>query len=370
MADERPPSDEPEYLQAVLDALPVAILQFNGPDGARCINAPAGPLLGWTAEEGASIDLLPAAFPDQEERRRFLDHLSRALPGWHDFVTRRGSGELREFAWAFARAADGSALAFGIDVHERRNMERRLRESEASFFFPSQHRRIQVEKLASLGTLAAGVAHELNNPMMAVMNYVDYAGRVARSEDASRALAKAQEQLERMRDLLQNMLAFARPSHEPTTPVDPRHVVEKAWTLMQSEFARRGIAMAMEIGEGLPKVLAREEQLQQIVAHLLMNARDALENTRDKRVRVRGLRQGEFVALEVEDSGPGVPEGIRDRVFDPFFTTKPPGRGTGLGLSVSRSIMLELGGDLVFQTADGSGAVFTLLLPVAGEGSP
>jgi C4-dicarboxylate-specific signal transduction histidine kinase len=199
------------------------------------------------------------------------------------------------------------------------------------------------------------------------MNYVDYAGRVARSDEASGALAKALEELERMRDLLQNMLTFARPAHEPTSPVELRHVVESALALVRPELSRRGIVISMEFGDGLPKVLAREEQLQQVVVHLLMNARDALEETQDGRVRVRGLRQGDLVALEVEDSGPGVPEGIRDRVFDPFFTTKPPGRGTGLGLSVSRSIMLELGGDLTFKTADGRGAVFTLLLPIAGE---
>lgn len=263
----------------------------------------------------------------------------------------------------------GAVTSF-MDITERKRSEAELRSAYSRLnntlkqLQETQLQVIQSEKLSALGTLAAGVAHELNNPLMGVMGYVAQARFATGNETVQRVLARAERELERMRTLLKNMLGFAHPIEEASSLIDLAEVVDRSLTLMQSEFKVRGIEVDTAFPDRLPPVLAKEGHLQQVFVNLLMNARDALTGQPNKRIRLTAERRGRQVAVQVADSGPGVAADLRERIFDPFFTTKPPGQGTGLGLSISRNIVADLGGTLSCECHADGGATFTLTLPV------
>ncbi|MGE0081517.1 MAG: PAS domain-containing protein [Thiohalomonadaceae bacterium] len=271
-------------------------------------------------------------------------------------------------------AEDGrvqSVITLSRDITERKRTEDELRHAYCQLkramdeLRTSQQHIIQIEKLTALGTLAAGIAHELNNPMMGVMNYVDYALRVAVNPAAKEMLVRASRELERIRGLLTNMLAFTRPVDEPVKAMPIEAAVKDALSLLAPELRARGIEVTLDLAPGLPAVLARERQLQQVFVNVLMNARDALEYRHTRRLHIGAEVEDGKVRVDFTDSGPGIPAEIEDKIFDPFFTTKPPGRGTGLGLSISRSIMLDLGGDMRHRRAEGGGTTISVVVPSA-----
>ncbi|MFA7556816.1 MAG: PAS domain-containing protein [Hydrogenophaga sp.] len=263
-----------------------------------------------------------------------------------------------------------SVLAVARDITEQKQAEEVIRQANRRLaatlgeLRARQRQDVQTEKLTALGTLAAGIAHELNNPMMGVMNYVDYARRnLAAPETVQDVLTRAARELERIRDLLKNMLAFARPIDEPSGEFSLHSVIGAALDLMTHEFRARQIEVKLDLPFELPAVWAKEGHLQQVFVNLLMNARDALANAPRKEVSIRAIQEGTRVRVDVTDSGAGIPVAIRHRIFDPFFTTKPPGKGTGLGLSISRAIMLEQGGDLVYRDRPGGGTTLSVSIP-------
>lgn len=266
-----------------------------------------------------------------------------------------------------------SVITLSRDITDRKRAEDQLRQANRQLqramdeLRISQRQFIQAEKLSALGTLAAGIAHELNNPMMGVMNYVDYARRVVVNPMAKEMLERATHELERMRDLLKNMLTFTRPVNEPVRPVALDRVIKAALSLLAPELRARGIEVVVDLAATLPGVMAHEGQLQQVFVNVLMNARDALESSVTRRVHIRAEPDGSDVRVDFTDSGPGIPTEIQDKIFDPFFTTKPPGRGTGLGLSISRTLMLELGGDLRYHRPEQGGTTISVVVPAAAH---
>lgn len=260
-------------------------------------------------------------------------------------------------------------FAAARDISARKRAEEALRQLNAELqktlaeLRATQQQVIQSEKLAALGTLAAGVAHELNNPMMGVLNYVDYARGAVQDPEVRQLLAKADRELQRMRDLLKNMLTFARPISERLTVVSVPAVLERAVQLLEPEFRARHITLLKEIPDTLPPVAAKEGPLQQVFVNLLMNARDAVAGCAEQTVRISVYEQADAVFVAVRDTGVGIPEEIQGRIFDPFFTTKPPGQGTGLGLSIAQSIIADLGGAIRVESQPGAGATFTVALP-------
>ncbi len=269
------------------------------------------------------------------------------------------------------QGAVAGVFAAARDVTERKLAGEALRQANEQLtetlekLRVSQAQIIQSEKLAALGTLAAGVAHELNNPLMGVMNYVGFARRHVQDPELQYPLDRADQELKRIRDLLKNMLTFARPSVEGLTVIDLGAVLARTVDLLAPEFRARQITFTEELPESLPRVSGQAGQLQQVFLNLLLNARDAVQGREEKRVSLRAYVTDGAVAVEVRDTGEGIPEAIQGRIFDPFFTTKPPGQGTGLGLSIVQSIITELGGTIGVASAPGEGATFTVTLPQA-----
>jgi len=229
-----------------------------------------------------------------------------------------------------------------------------------------QQQIVRAERLATLGELAAGVVHELNNPLTSITVYAEYLVRKneASGSDASdieklrRIGASAQRILRFSRDLVQ----YARPSGKEREPVDLAGVVRQSVSICEHLIERGGIELAVEVSSELPVVHAVAGQLEQVLINLITNAVHAVENGGKVVVRARPGDDG-AVRLEVADSGPGVPEDARERIFEPFFTTKADGKGTGLGLPIVRNIVDQHQGQIAVERSELGGALFRVVIP-------
>ena len=236
---------------------------------------------------------------------------------------------------------------------------------------------IQSEKLASVGQLAAGVAHEIGNPLAAILGYVD----ILRSDlagkgdlplaDRKDALDRVKAETQRIHRIIRELLEFSRPSREDPVATDPLRVVQSAQALLAPQSRFREICVVTEPAEAeWPNVLVAPSRLVQVFVNLLLNAADAMAGKGTIRVVCQEDGDGGKVLLSVTDHGPGVAKENRRKIFDPFFTTKPVGQGSGLGLPVCRSIVESFGGTLeLAASADGEGAKFVVALPKGDSAS-
>ena len=237
----------------------------------------------------------------------------------------------------------------------------------------------QSEKLAAMGSLLAGVAHELNNPLAIVMGRASLLEEKHDDPDIRADARRIREAADRCGRIVRTFLNMARSRPAQRNAVALNGLVEAAVDMLQYGFRSHGIELGLELAPALPPVMADADQIGQVVLNLLVNAQQALgANVGPRRVRVqtgvearRGNRDPR-VWLRVADNGPGVSAEHGLRIFEPFFTTKPDGMGTGLGLSVSRAAVLEHGGDLTLEppTSPGGGASFRMSLPISGAAEP
>lgn len=225
-------------------------------------------------------------------------------------------------------------------------------------------------RLVSLGRMAAGVAHEINNPVAAISELAglnedlldeDFIKRHPHGKLFKENLSKIQHHVERVHNVTHRMLGFARRMEPRLDMVNVNDVVNEAFFFLDREAGFRRIKIIRELKEDIPEIKTDQSQLQQVFMNLLSNALDAVGE--GGRVTIETREEGDFVVVMVNDNGPGIPAEFQESVFDPFFTTKAPGQGTGLGLSISHSIMQNLGGSLTFETVPGWGTNFMVKLP-------
>jgi signal transduction histidine kinase len=221
---------------------------------------------------------------------------------------------------------------------------------------------VQSEKLSSLGQLAAGAAHEINNPLTAILGYSDLLMEEHPAQTRAHTLGeKIRDQARRTKDLVTNLLSFARQVPVEKQLLDLNTVLTGAVQLRNLDLREKNIRIELESRSVLPAVRGDPNQLLQVFYHLISNAVDAMETTGGGVLLIRTLREKGNVVVEVSDTGPGMKE--PDKVFDPFYTTKPVGKGTGLGLSICYGVMQEHGGRITgFNRAEG-GCTFRLELP-------
>jgi two-component system, cell cycle sensor histidine kinase and response regulator CckA len=231
-----------------------------------------------------------------------------------------------------------------------------------------QAKAIQNDRVMAMGTLAASMAHEINNPLSYILGSLDEIDRTwARQDPESlRASLKAvRAGAERIRDVTRDLRSFSRPDEESVSAVELRAVVGAVLELVRKDIEARA-RLVLKI-EDTPAVRANEARLVQVVLNLLVNAWQALEpgDPERKQIGLSTYRDGLNAVVEVWDSGPGIPVEDRDRIFEPFFTTKPVGQGTGLGLFVCRNIVSGFGGEISVRDRPGGGSVFRVILPAA-----
>jgi signal transduction histidine kinase len=230
-----------------------------------------------------------------------------------------------------------------------------------------QNQLVQKEKLASLGTLVAGAAHEIDLPLKAVMSYSEQLWAQARlSEEQSTLLRKIVSHAQRTRDLVANLLSFAQQAPGEKAPVDLGLLLTRAKQMMELRYPTGRIQAEISIAAGLPRVSGNANQLFQSFIEIIENAMDALEEAGGGgSLKITADCQGGDVVVQFSDTGLGIRE--PDRVFDPFYTTKPVGKGTGLGLSAVYGVVQDHGGQITCQNKPEGGALFVLKFPVATE---
>lgn len=242
-----------------------------------------------------------------------------------------------------------------LQLDQLRAMNRALTETRDAM--------VRQEKLATVGRLSAGVAHEVGNPLAALLGYLD----LLRLKPEARALAEYLERMERearrIDRIMRDLLDFARPSRGlPPHPLQPGPLVERTLRLVSGQKRFRGVTLESHVEERLPLVRADEHHLQQVLVNLLINAADAMGG--QGRIVVASVVDARSVALLIADEGPGIPAADLPHIFDPFFTTKEPGEGTGLGLSISQSLVESFGGTIEVRNRPEGGAEFVVRLPV------
>jgi len=328
----------PHQLLLVIGAGAAAVVLAGGLILSRWLARPLDRLLTAAASLGDAGGLPPLGAPGEEGRLG----LARA-------------------ALAFERTA--AAL-----TEERGRLAAKVAELQATNARLAEAREVllRTERLATVGQLAAGIAHEVGNPLGAIGGYAELArGKLAAGDDAlvEDFLVRIGVEAQRIDAIVRDLLDFARPAPLETGPVSLAASVDAAARLARMQGRFRGVSLEVALPPDLPAVLADERRLAQVVLNLLLNAADAMGGRGT--VMVSGRTAGGGVEVEVADTGPGIPEHLVPRVFDPFFTTKEPGQGTGLGLAVCHGIMASFGGAIEAGRGEGGGARFLLTLRCA-----
>jgi len=351
-------------------------IYVTSPDGKILAANPAlTSMLGYeTFEELAARDLEAEGYHPEYPRSTFKERLEKEgrIVGLESGWIRKGGSTVyvRENATAI-RDAEGRVLFYEgtvEDITQRREMEEEKLELEA------RHR--QAQKLESIGTLASGVAHEINNPLTGIINYAQLiADRT--DNDPLREFARGiVDEGNRVAAIIKNLLSFSRQSKESHSPARVADIVTASLSLVGAALRKDGIRIDVEVPDDLPSIKCRSQQIQQVLLNLLTNARDGLNarypgHNEDKIVRLSAEEVDHdgyaWIRLAVEDHGAGIPESVINRVFDPFFTTKPRDQGTGLGLSISHGIVRDHRGTLTVESVPNQSTRFLVELPVDND---
>lgn len=361
-------------------------------------NARPLPSLGLTREEAFDenavlVRLAPPADVDGGSKLSG-NFLAQTAPmgdtGW-SLTVLSPAGEVRAIAWTRAALAAIASAFVGIVLvlldQRRRHLRDRLRAREAlqrahdelerkveertRTLRAAQDELVHAAKLATIGQITAGLAHEINQPLAALRTLSGNAVKFLRRGD----LATAEHNLDRIGSIVDGMgtltnqlKSFARKSSGMPGPVDVRRAVDNALFLLDQRWRRANVTVTTEMGADEMTALCDANRLEQVMVNLIANALDAIEGIATPMLRLRGRREATRVIVEVHDNGPGLPEDVREHLFEPFFTTKESNRGLGLGLAISLEIVHHFSGTLSGANHPEGGAVFTVALPAADIG--
>jgi len=242
----------------------------------------------------------------------------------------------------------------------------------------TEHKLVQASKLATLGRMASGIAHELNQPLSVIKTASSYLMKKTNKKESIQdeifltMLNKIDSNVDRASKVINHMREFSRKSNMVMEKVHISSVLEKVHEILSQQLKTRGIEFVMEIGEDLPVIMADNNRLEQVLINLSINARDAVEEKWgnketapcEKRIVLKAFADGKNVVLEISDTGSGIRGEIADKIFEPFFTTKEAGKGTGLGLSISYGIIDEFGGIIKLAPGKTEGSTFIIKLPI------
>lgn len=298
----------------------------------------------------------------------FVRRVTRPLRELHDSAEAIGRGDFSRRIKRFSNdevgdlAQEFNRMTTNLQT-SRAELERAMQTVKTT-----QEQLIQREKLSAVGQFVAGVAHELNNPLTAVVGFSELLQTMPPGQATHGYLDRIAKSALRCHKIVQSLLSFARQQTPERKLVQLHAVLEEVLEIMAYDLRTSGIAVVKEFAGDLPLITADAHQLQQVFVNILSNARQAMEPTqREGRVTIRTRSVDHMVSVEFEDNGPGIRAEHVARIFDPFFTTKPVGKGTGLGLSLCYGIIQEHGGKIGVQSEPGRGATFVIEIPEARE---
>jgi len=237
-------------------------------------------------------------------------------------------------------------------------MSRKLKEGRALL--------VQSAKMGAVGQMAAGVVHEIGQPLTSISGLIDLLKILGPSEDAKKHLELMKSEMDRLVGIISRFKTFSRVSEEKMTPLSVNQVVDATTVLLGHQLEMKHIDCVVEKTEVLPNIIADQNSLQQVLINLVINAMDALEEKKEgpRTIRVNTALDGDKVLLRIADNGAGIPEEIQERIFDPFFTTKEEGKGTGLGLAIIGSILHQHRAQISVKSEVGVGTTFLIAFPI------
>lgn len=345
-----------EQFRLVVESSPNGLLMVDEQGTIRMVNRQIDQLFGYERSEliGQPVEILvPQQMRSHHagDRAEFIAHSeSRAMGKGRDLYGVRKDGQ--EFPLEIGlnpiRTPDGMrVLASVVDITERKHIQKQL---------------WQAERLAELGPLASGMAHEIGTPMNVILGRAEYLLQRTADEGMKRGLTTIVTQIERITKVMDQLLAFARRKTPERRAVDLGEIVEDSLEMFQERIAHSCITVEKAIEANMPAVHADRDQLIQVLINLVMNSLHAMPE--GGQLKVNLAREGSHICLGVSDTGHGMQEETRSKVFEPFFTTKDFGKGTGLGLTVVKGIVEEHGGTIAVESVVDKGTTFWIRLPL------
>jgi PAS domain S-box-containing protein len=353
---ERRLAQQQEFQRRMLEGFPDLILVIDLEERYAFVNSRSRDLLGRQPEE-----LVGKKLSDVEDQSAELVALYRSILSGEQAS---GSSEYgvrhHDRSWRTMRASgsqlfdDGgkiSGVVFSIrDITPERKLEQQI---------------VQSERLAAMGAMIGGIAHELNNPLTSILGVSELLQDGETNETARKQLTMLQQQARRAADIVQNLTYFARPPAPGKSRIKLAEVIDRTLNLHAYSLRKNNITVDFLRDEQLPYAMGDPHQLMQVFLNLILNAEQAIREAHEKgTLRIRTGKSENSVWVSFHDDGPGIPKESLPSIFDPFYTTKRPGRGTGLGLSICKSVMKEHNGSIEASNSADGGAVFTVTLPV------
>jgi len=344
-----------EFIEAVLETAGALVVVLDRQGRILRFNRACEQVTGYSSEEvgGKIVWEFLLAFEEVESVKAVFDRLVEGElrnEHEHDWVTKEG--QRRRIAWANTVIADSQGhadyvVATGIDVTELKKIQEQLRKTE---------------RIAELGTLASGMAHEIGTPMNVILGRAEYLMDRVKEEPIRKGLKTIVAQVERITKVMNQLLAFARRKSPERGPLQLKDVVENGIELFRERFDKGLVVVESSLDVACPRVLADGDQMSQVFINLVMNAIHAMPDGGILRIGL--ARENGMAKLTVADSGHGIPHELLTKIFEPFFTTKEFGKGTGLGLTVVKGIIEEHQGMIAVESEEGKGTVCTVRLPI------
>jgi PAS domain S-box-containing protein len=355
---ERQLAQQEEFRARLLESFPDLILVVDIEERYTFVSSRARDLLGYDPQNmlGKKISELDDHSP--ELASLYHDVVSgKEVFASAEYGARHRDGNWRTMRAAGSQLVDADAKISGVIISVRDiTVERKLEQQV-----------VQSERLAAMGAMIGGVAHELNNPLTTIMGVSELLQDTETNEGSRKQLAMLQQQARKAAEIVQNLTYFSRPPAPGKSRINLVEVVERTLNLHAYSLRKNNITVDFLKEAGVPYALGDPHQLMQVFLNLIVNAEQAIRETRDKgTLRIRLGKGDNSVWVSFHDDGPGIPKENLASIFDPFYTTKRPGRGTGLGLSICKSVMKEHNGSVEAANSPEGGAVFTVTLPVSG----
>jgi PAS domain S-box-containing protein len=352
---------EQEFARHLIDSFPDLVVALDREAQYTFASPQIYDALGYRPDEliGKHVGSRSDAHDRSALMGLFDDLISNRLPrGQIEYRTQHKNGEWRVFRATARPLHDQTGRITGViasarDITERQRLQQQL---------------IQSERLAAMGQMIAGVAHELNNPLTAILGVTELMRDQSTDENARRQLDMAHLQARRAAHIVQSLLVFSRPATPRSTLLHLPDLLQRTLQLHEYSLRANNVHVDLVARPDLPTVLGDSNQLTQVFLNLIVNAEQAIREVREQgTLRIRlGVVDGR-VLITFQDNGVGIRRETLPRIFDPFFTTKRPGRGTGLGLSICMAIIREHNGDISAQPVPDGGSVFTVSLPVCTQ---
>lgn len=355
---ERQLLEQEEFRQRLLESFPDLILVLDLDERYTFVSSRITDLLGYQVE-----DLLRKKISDLENNSSELAALyrdvaaGRQIFGSAEYGARHRDGSWRTMRASAGQLADADGKLSGVIISVRDiTLEKKLEQQV-----------VQSERLAAMGQMIGGVAHELNNPLTSILGVSELLQDNETNESSRKQLVMLQQQARRAAEIVQNLTYFSRPPAPGKSSINLAEVVERTLNLHAYSLRKNNVTVDFLREPNLPHALGDPHQLMQVFLNLILNAEQAIREARDRgTIRIRLGKTENSVWASFQDDGHGIPPETLPSIFDPFYTTKRPGRGTGLGLSICKAVMKEHNGSVEAENAPGGGAIFTVALPVAG----